>query len=307
MTLVLSVATPAYAMHVSDRLVSKAGVPYDVLANKTVVVRATDGLLAFGYTGPAFIQGLPTDTWLADVVADGSCAGDLGTVNYGDFPVRDVGATLRRVCQRLRRQREFERLGGEVSAVGWQWDGKRKPGALVRDVLWVLHSGSGKLQWQQLVPRHAPERKRVFRMVCTGDWALTREAWEQLISEVGACSDDWQRARQLLVGAIHRASDEKPGTIGRHCMSVLLRPWRFPNALVEFLPDACHQATAFGQPVETAYSPWMVASDAIHAPAVLVGGLSCEQGLLTYELKAPQVPEAQRLKAAFLSQPRPRS
>jgi hypothetical protein len=305
MTLVLAVATPAYALHVSDRLVSKGGAPHDPLANKTVVFRATDGLVAFGYTGPAFIEGVPTDTWLADAISGGCCVDDDGAMRYGDFPVRDVGPTLRLVCQRLRDQPLFQRFGGEVSAGGWQWDGKRES-ALVRDVLWVLHSGSGRLQWQQLVPRHAPERKEVFRMVWTGDWALTPKDWRQLLSEVGACGDEWQRVQQLLVRAIRQASDEKPGTIGRHCMSVLLRPWLFPNALVRFLPDGPHQGTAFGETIGTAYSPWMVAPDAIHAPAVLVGGLACEQGPLTYELQAPEVPETQTLKGAFQSQPRPR-
>lgn len=304
MTLVLAVATPAYSLHVSDRLVSKGGAPHDRLANKTVVFRATDGVLAFGYTGPAFIENIPTDSWLADAVSGGHCAGDVGALSHGDFPVRDVGASLRLVCQRLRAQPLFVRHGGEVSAVGWQWDGKRD-GALVRDVLWVLHSGSGRLRWQQLVPRHAPERKAVFRMYWTGDWALTPYDWEKLVSDVGACGRDWESAQQLAILAIRRASDKTPGTIGRHCMSVLLRPWLAPNALVQFFPDSPHEGTAFGQTVETAYSPWMVAPDAIHAPAVLVGGLTCEQGLLTYDLQARPVPGTQTLKGAFQSQERP--
>jgi hypothetical protein len=57
--------------------------------------------------------------------------------------------------------------------------------------------------------------------------------------------------------------------------------------------------------VEVAYSPWMVAPDAIHAPAVLVGGMSCEQGFLTYSMDAPPVPDDQTLKGAFQSQERP--
>jgi hypothetical protein len=305
-TLVIAVATPSYSLHVSDRLVSKDGAPHDRLANKTVVFRATDGLLAFGYTGPAFIENIPTDTWLADALAEGCCSrGEVGAMSLGDFPVRDVGASLRLLCQRLRRKPLFERLRGEVSAVGWQWDGKRD-GALVRDVLWVLHRGSGRLRWQQLVPRHPPERKEVFRMFWTGDWALTPADWEQLVRDVGACGRDWEGAQQLLVRAIRRASDETPGTIGRHCMSVLLRPWLSPNALVQFFPDTPHEGIAFGQTVETAYSPWMVAPDAIHAPSVLVGGLTCEQGFLTYELQAPPVPDPQTLKGAFQSQARPR-
>jgi hypothetical protein len=87
-TLVLAVATPTYSLHVSDRLVSKGGAPHDRLANKTVVFRATDGVLAFGYTGPAFIDNIPTDTWLADALADGCCAsGEVGAMRLGDFPV----------------------------------------------------------------------------------------------------------------------------------------------------------------------------------------------------------------------------
>jgi hypothetical protein len=304
-TLVLAVATPAYSLHVSDRLVSKGGVPHDRLANKTVVFRSTDGLLAFGYTGPAFIENIPTDTWLADALSGGQCAGDVGALSYGDFPIRDIGASLRLVCQRLRAHPPFGHLGGELSAVGWQWDGQRE-GALVRDVLWILHSGSGRLRWQQLVPRHAPERKEVFRMFWTGNWALTPDDWEQLVADVGACGRDWEGAQQLLVRAIRRASDKEAGTIGRHCMSVLLHPWLSPNALVQFFPDSPHDGTAFGQTVETAYSPWMVAPDAIHAPAVLVGGLTCDQGFLTYELQAPPVPDTQNLKGALQSQERPR-
>ena len=66
-----------------------------------------------------------------------------------------------------------------------------------------------------------------------------------------------------------------------------------------------HLARAFGQPVEVAYTPWMIAPDAIHAPAVMIGGWECQQGLLSYRFEAPPVPEDQRLKAAFQTQQRP--
>lgn len=111
--------------------------------------------------------------------------------------------------------------------------------------------------------------------------------------------------RSLLVDAIRKASALKPRTIGSHCGSVLLRPWLFPNAHVRFLPSTAHHGTAFGQRVEVAYSPWLVAPDAILSPAVLVGGLRSEQGLLTYIMAAPPVPEGQALKGAFHSQERP--
>jgi len=304
MTLVLTVATPVYSLHVSDRLVSKAGIPHDHLANKSVVFRANDGLLALGYTGAAFLRNTPTDTWIANVLSGGSCVGDGGAVRYGEFPVGDVGSSLRMLCQRLRADTQFRNLRGEVSAVGWQWSGRRRC-SLARNVLWVLHKGSGQLQWQQLVPRHIPERKTTFRMAWTGDWTLGDQAWRQLLERVGAAGADWELVEDLLVNAIRQASVRKPGAIGSHCMSILLRPWRFPNALIRFIPAVAHHGTAFGQAVEVAYSPWMVAPDAVHTPAVLVGGLSCEQGLLTYSMEAPAVPNGQTLKGAFQTQDRP--
>jgi hypothetical protein len=301
-TLVLTVATPIYALHVSDRLVSKGGTPHDPLANKTVVLRATDGLLAFGYTGPAYIGGVPTDTWIAEAVSGEPCAGDAaGGMRMGTFPVRDVGTTLSSLSQRRRPKNQFRSFTGEISAVGWQWDGKRER-ALVRQVLWVLHRGSGELRWQQIVPRHAPERKKVFRMVHTGDWPLGAEAWQRVMDQVGAAGRDVERVESVLVDAIRDASALTSGTIGSHCMSVLLRPWQHPHAFVRFLPHAAHEAEAFGQVVGVAYSPWMVAPDAIHAPAVHIGGWACAQGLLTYEMNSPPIPEDQMLKGAFQTQ-----
>jgi hypothetical protein len=125
LTLVLHVATPVHALHVSDRLVSRAEIPHDPLANKTVVLRATDGLLAFGYTRAAYIGGVPTDTWIADAVSGGSCSGDMGSLAYGSFPVRDVGTSHLSISQGPKGIGLFRRMNGEVSGVGWQWDGKR--------------------------------------------------------------------------------------------------------------------------------------------------------------------------------------
>lgn len=304
MTLVLSVATPAYSLQVSDRLVSKGGEPFDPLANKSVVLRATDGLLAFGYTGLAFLDGMPTDTWIADRISGGACAEIGGALAYGSFAVRDVGSSLLALSEPLQGHQGFHEYGGEICAVGWQWDGKRQS-AMVRDVLWRLQGQGKKLRWSQLVPRHLPERGEVFRMSATGNWALSAESWQTLLARVAGAGADWERAEKLLVEAIRASAEHAPGSIGAHCMSILLRPWVFPNALVKFLPKSPHQGDAMGQSVEVSYSPWMVAPDAIHAPAVSVGGLSCEQGLLPYTMEAPPPPADQVLKGAFQSQRRP--
>jgi hypothetical protein len=284
MTLVLSVATPAYSLQVSDRLVSKGGDPFDPLANKNVVLRATDGLLVFGYTGLAFLDGMPTDTWIADRISGGACAEIGWALAYGSFAVRDVGSSLLALSEPLQGNPGFREYGGEICAVGWQWDGKRQS-ALVRDVLWRLQGQGEKLRWSQLVPRHLPERGEVFRMSATGNWALSAETWQTLLKRVAAAGGDWQSVEMILVEAIRSAAERSPGTIGAHCMPILARPWMFPNALVKLLPENPHHRDAMGESVEVSYSPWMVAPDAIHAPAVSVGGLSCEQGLLSYAME----------------------
>ena len=163
-TLTLSLATPAYGLHVSDRLVSKAGAPHDPLANKTVVFRATDGLVALGYTGPAFLKCVPTDAWIADVLSDGSCTGVQASIMHGAFPIRDLGSSLASLSQRLRARRSFKALGGEICGTGWQWNARRTH-TFARPVLWLLHRGSDALRWTQLMPRHLPERRTQFRIV----------------------------------------------------------------------------------------------------------------------------------------------
>ena len=303
MTLILSAATPAYALHVGDRLVSRGGTPHDPLANKSVVFRADDGLLAFGYTGPAFLRGMPTDTWIADALSGGCCVGDVGAVRSGEFPVRDVGSSLRMLCQRLRAEGEFRRLGGEVSAVGWQWRARRRR-ALVRNVLWVLHAGSGELRWEQIVPRHLPERKRVVQMVPTGTGRSEGRPGEG--SSIGsggpegtgkasrACSSrrSGKRARRGVARSVATAC---PSCSGRGASPT-------PSSASRRRPRIAgpRSSRRWRSPTHRGWLP----PDAIHTPAVLVGGLSTEQGLLTYAMEAPAVPGTQALKAAFQSQQR---
>lgn len=283
---------------------SKDGAPHDPLANKSVVLRATDGLLAFAYTGPAFLGGLPTDTWIADVVSGGACASANGAVAYGSFPVRDTGSSLVSVSRGLRASTLFRRFGGEVAATGWQWNARRRK-TFARPVLWRLRNGSGRLRWTQLMPRHLPERHTQFRIVPVGDWPLSASVWSELVQSVGRAGADWERVEELLIEGIRRSSAERPGTIGSDCISILIRPSGFPNARARFHPARAHVGCSFGQEVHVAYTPWMVAPDAVYAPLVLVGGLTCEQGLLNFTFEAEQVPDTQRIKGAFRTQVRP--
>jgi hypothetical protein len=59
-------------MQVSDRMVSLAGrspVPFDTLANKTVVYFGRRGIVTIAYTGPAYVREVPTDKWIAQTLS----------------------------------------------------------------------------------------------------------------------------------------------------------------------------------------------------------------------------------------------
>ena len=146
-------------------------------AQQTVVFRATDGLLAFGYTGPAYIGGVPTDTWIAESVAgEIRSTGETGALTFGTFPVRDVGTSLSLLCQRLRAVRPWRRMNGEISAVGWQWDDERERARAGR-CCGCCTRGQGSCSGSRSCRGTSPSGKKVFRMVNNGAWPLGSTRW----------------------------------------------------------------------------------------------------------------------------------
>ena len=64
MTQIVSAFLKGLAFQVSDRLVTQAHREFDPQYNKTVVFRASDGIVSIGFAGHAYLENLPTDTWI---------------------------------------------------------------------------------------------------------------------------------------------------------------------------------------------------------------------------------------------------
>jgi hypothetical protein len=82
MTLILGIYTNWHAIQVSDRLVRLATappLPYDTLANKTVVYFARRGVLSISFTGIAYIGRTPTDQWVAEKLSGIDLSSARGT------------------------------------------------------------------------------------------------------------------------------------------------------------------------------------------------------------------------------------
>lgn len=128
MTMVAAASCRGFAVMVSDRLVtlSRNGAfagRHDPLANKTIVYLGRDGLLILGYTGSAYLDGIPTDEWIAQVLwgrpfernPDGSLPTALRGKGAGPRGLNQVLLVLRR--------RLGMALGGRgvtVMATGWR-------------------------------------------------------------------------------------------------------------------------------------------------------------------------------------------
>ena len=101
MTLILGLLSRWGAVHVSDRLVtervtSAAGTSsyrgFDAFSNKTVVLRGRDALVTLGYSGRAYLDDLPTDTWIAQTLLGTSLAGrSMFSLNGDTGPPVNLG------------------------------------------------------------------------------------------------------------------------------------------------------------------------------------------------------------------------
>ncbi len=124
MTQIFGFACPRYVLHVSDRLLStrlRSGVlhPADARFNKNVLFGGRGGVVSLGFSGLARIDRVPTDQWMAAVLAGerptapqgGPGRGIRITASSQPFPRGwpDIG----RAMERLRN--ELESAAGRVS------------------------------------------------------------------------------------------------------------------------------------------------------------------------------------------------
>lgn len=92
MTLIVSVRSYCGTLQMSDRLLSRGGEPWDPESNKTIVLSLSNAIVSISYSGPAYIEGFPTDQWivqrLTGVLVETSPYGGLASA-YGENALGD--------------------------------------------------------------------------------------------------------------------------------------------------------------------------------------------------------------------------
>lgn len=300
MTQVLACASLHQAIHVSDRLVTlRAGaLPYDGFANKALILVAENGVAVMGYTGEAFLDSVPTDQWIAEILrgARFERARKPPACHFGSglrFP--DLGRNLAIIRQALtdlrltsalplRKFADWYRSAFEISFVGWQWYRK----ATSRPIAGTISKPTRSLEASLCYFRRAPLAcgNLAFTAVPSGN--ATRDEFRTLYEGLLGLPPD--QVENALVAFIQHLSRTNP-TVGSDCMSVRIpRPFFGPIYVRYVSPRITStriHGTSAAITVPVAFSPWILSDSICHAPSVVSGDTVAAAGTYHVVTSAP--------------------
>lgn len=312
MTLILSRFSRLFVLQVTDRLVTQAGKPFDAISNKNLVYIARDGILALGYTGVAFLDGIPTDHWMAEKLTGGAIKNPRrpGTLQFGPLAKwcsvglaeQVLASELNASFSKLTVIPIAKRLPFEIQIVGWQWGRGKRPRPF-------LSSIQKRENTSAFILTHSVRHLGRNFFVAVSPEANTHFIGKpSLLASLRGikCADDAERA---LAKAIHEASLRTP-LIGPNCMSILLPPPHLRQARIRYIgAPAFAQLISASDPARrltfpAAFSPWVIGPGLIHAPSIISGGFTDNVGGFEVRLEAPE-PPVPGIRFAMGSLPRP--
>jgi len=294
MTLVLALSTPRFCAMASDRSVTlvdptshRYAGPHDPRANKTVVLVTIDAVVSIGYAGTAYLNGQPTDRWIAEVTSP-----NANHISQGIFG-RKARCRLRlhQVCSRLRSELSAVPGGAgvELLMVGWRLRRNR-----VHPINVQLKAAASLTSAADLVLRRQWRNRACIRAI--GYQPSEAELFEEISRHAPPRS-----AEDMVVAftALIRQVAARVPTVGPDVMSVVLPPPHLRRVVCCFDPHFEHyaDATIHGQEVQVpvAYSPWVVTPSGFAAPSEMTcepGGASAV-GLGGWEFEFRHVPRGE--------------
>jgi hypothetical protein len=291
MTLVVTFATPIYVIQVSDRLVTQrfqrgsrtSTEAFDVYANKAVLYAARDAFVAFGYSGPAYIEGLTTDRWIAQLLHGEPVAplGEIIGMKFGPAPQHlDIGQSLELVRSQLeilfqtRPASYSPKLPLTVAVGGWKWH-------KAETQMWPFFA-------KIVVDRTTPVTYRTITSARYWGWEANKYAFDA----IGSSAEQAKRAirtklatitrlyanecEDLLIEVIREAS-QNDESVGKDCMSVVMLPKEDPFVVIRYQPElpTLGELTVRNKAhkVPLAFWPWVVLPRLLIPPQVQTGGL----------------------------------
>lgn len=302
-------------MEVSDRLVTTDGRAFDAEANKTILFLGLDCSVTISYTGLAYIEGMNTDQWIVERIADQSLNTNGRPAAMGGYAAtrqsQNLGLTVAYLAKSLEayfaspnQRRDKVSLAFELQICGWYWGRRRRPRPVCVEIVKPAGVKEFSVRWSR---RHYSQNE--FTLSSIGA-RLTSTENDQLRAGI-VPANTLNETEQTLIDAVRSVSN-RLSTVGADCMSILIARPEQRFAIVRYHPSkpllvqrTANQPGSSGRSVPAVYSPWILSSTFIHAPSIVVGGWSLNLGGRRVTLEAP-TPPAGGLVAAIIPAIRPR-
>ena len=303
MTLILSYAARGYVCQVSDRLVSKrypsgAIPPHDPWFNKQILYLARDGLFTIGFSGLGYIGGVPTDQWIASIVANeplnvgGRHSGGLGTQFRSGprtFPPHwlDIGQAVERLRTAsaitfagFQQRKQVSELAAGLTIViaghkyKLRWRGSHADTHHIRPTLFKLAYSEKPLPGVSLasLDRYWGWERGDSCLVSTPELAPSvRTKILTRVQHAGLTITDEDIEAILVEGVREIAQDPQQG-VSADCLSVSLMPSRDPEVRIRYNPLASpYRAAVLGVVEPVIYSGWIVMPGFLQEPQLSLG------------------------------------
>ena len=301
MTLILSEITTNWALQVSDRLTTTVGGgqarPYDVRANKSVILEAANGIAAMSFTGLAYLERAPTDSWLAAKLNGEQYPFDPRTHDSGvragirraSWPqmgpaLMGVAAALTALASNDGRLRE---MPVAIAITGWLWYRRRRwPRAFLAFVT-PSNDGVYRVHWS---PR---QYGAFFHQMTLPPGYLSAHEQSALGQRLGALG--LVEAENELIGTVRQVA-ARTRTVGADCMAIRIsHPFEQERIVsARYAPNddpGQNLARNPETPAFVAYSPWVVGRHHLLAPMRMIGAATMWQlGPYSLRLEGPPTP-----------------
>lgn len=299
MTQIINLIWGRYVYHLSDRLVTRQQRSrfsvFDPNSNKTIVYRARDGYLVVGYTGLAFLDGVPTDKFLAQLIVGQQVGEGIVTHVSRDSGSVDTNTVLNRLYLGLsefwaRIPKADQSAPFELTIAGWHQLPQR---SVAMPVIWALEKAGGD--------GRAFRARRAWRWI---DWRRRFSASfapspapvlvEELMRELaGMRQAPLEDVEATLGRAMLRIRGDRPETVGSSYLRVRLSPWEDVQVRVRMTVSDQDRVSMRGVPHE-GFSPWIINPPTVFSPAELRGngatGLDEVGSAFRWRVEAPGPP-----------------
>ena len=335
MTLIVSIwLSEGFVAQITDRQLTTQsdGRPFDNLSNKTLIYWAKDAIVSMAYTGPAYIEDRPTDSWIAWKLW-GKPLDDFEKIRGGLMtrvpPVQyHIGQAIKLLEAELKTSEiaRQKNSGFELHIVGWKWKlgknalrGKKRP----LQVGWMIRQEQGGgMATQHTARKFQPG----LALHASPDTNISRLQLQQILEGILRVVvnnlelpmvDRSRKIEDEIVKSIRDIAAVNP-FVGTNCMSVLIAPPHLERLVrVRFFPDKVYRACDLGvtstpEQDEASFCPWIIGPSSTMAPQVVVGdGWTFQLGPFEVQLdgKPSEIifdGRAHTVKMGFSSQTRPR-